>query len=399
MVGRRPGDDAPPAGPAAPGARDAADAAVVAVTGTGPGAEAVVRALAAAEDVGRVVAVRPQDAGPGGGPDGSPGDQPGAGPGVTAASGDVRRVAADLTSPAVVEALRGADVVVHVAADTDLAAVLGLGHAERRRRVVATAQAVVTAAAAAGARRLVAVTSAMVHGASPDAPIPLPEDAPLLAAPDDGTVGDLLAVEEVLERARGAHPGLRVAVLRPAALAGPGVDTVITRHFEAPRLLTLRDSPSVWQFCHVQDLASAVVTAVRADLSGPLTVGSTGVMTQAVLERSSGMRRVELPSRLALATAERLQRAGVLPMPAGDLAYVVHPWVVSSRRLLEAGWRPEHDNEDCLREVLESARARRAAAAGGHGARDAALGAAGAAVALVGTAALVRQTRARRARP
>ena len=86
--------------------------------------------------------------------------------------------------------------------------------------------------------------------------MPLPEDAPLRAEPDEGLVGDLLAVEEVLQRARQVHPGLSVTVVRPAALVGPGIDTVTTRHFEAPRLLTVGSCTPAWQFCHVEDLAS-----------------------------------------------------------------------------------------------------------------------------------------------
>ena len=48
-----------------------------------------------------------------------------------------------------------------------------------------------------------------------------------------------------------------VTVLRPAALVGQGVDTMITRHFEAPRLLTVRGAVREWQFVHIEDLASA----------------------------------------------------------------------------------------------------------------------------------------------
>ena len=79
-------------------------------------------------------------------------------------------------------------------------------------------QAVATASAAVGARRLVAVTSAMVSARPPDNPVPLPDDAPVAAAPDAGVVGDLLEVEHVLARTPRMHPGLvghRAAAGRP----------------------------------------------------------------------------------------------------------------------------------------------------------------------------------------
>jgi nucleoside-diphosphate-sugar epimerase len=304
----------------------------------------------------------------------------------------------DVASPDVAGMLAGSDVVVHLACDTDLEAALAEDPVGRRQRTVRSAQAVLTAAAAVGAHHVVVVTSAMVYGAHPGSPVPLDEAAPLQAPPDAGLVGDLLEVERVVDAAHRAYPGTATTVLRPAALVGDGVDTVVTRHFEAPRLLTVREATMVWQFCHVDDLASAVVRVVVDGLAGGLTVGCEGVVTQASVELLSGMRRVELPSALAFGTAERLHRVGVLPMPAGDLSYVVHPWVVPSTRLREAGWRPAYDNETCLGVLLEQVHGRRAVAGRRVERKDAAMGAAGAAVALVGTAAAWRQARVRQAR-
>lgn len=304
----------------------------------------------------------------------------------------------DVTDPDVVDRLAGADVVVHVADHANLEQALVAPARQRRMREVRAVQAVTTAAAAAGAGRLVVVSSAMVYGARPDNPVPLPEDAPLRAEPDDGLVGDLLEVERIVARIPRVHPGLRVTVLRPAALVGAGVDTVVTRHFEAPRLLTVRGADTRWQFCHLDDLGEAVATAVGAGLDGPLTVACDGALTWADVAELIGLRRLELPSGLAFATAERLHRLGMLPMPPGDLSLVVHPWVVPAQRLRAAGWAPRHTNHDCIRVLLEIGAGQHAVAGRRLDRRDAALGAAGAAVALVATAAIVRQARSRRVR-
>jgi nucleoside-diphosphate-sugar epimerase len=305
---------------------------------------------------------------------------------------------ADVASPEIAESLTGVDVVIHLAAADDLSAVLARAAQERRLRAVRAAQAVSMAAAAVGARRLIAVTSAMVLGARPDNPVPLPDDAARRAEPDDGLIGDLLEVERVLERIPRVHPGLALTVIRPAALVGPGVDSAVTRHFEAPRLLVLRGASTRWQFCHVDDLAGAVWTVLAAELDGWLTVGSADSLTEADVERLSGMRRLEVPAGLAFSTAERLHRVGVLPTPASELAYVVHPWVVGSTALLAAGWGPDFDNEACLRELMDDVGGRRTVVGRRVDRRDAAMGAAGAAVALLGTAAILRQARTRQSR-
>lgn len=299
------------------------------------------------------------------------------------------------TSPAVVHALAGADVVVHVAASTDLAADLRLSARQRRERSLLRAQTLLTAAATAGASQLVAVSSAEVYGASNDNPLPLDDDAPLRAPADSGPVGDLMEVEQLLSVAGRVHPGLAVTVLRPAALVGPAVDTVITRHFEAPRLLTVRGSSPAWQFCHVDDLGSAVAVAATHHLAGPLSVGCDGWLSQAEVEQISGMRRVELSEPAALGAAERLHRVGVLPASASELAYTLHPWAVSSGRLRAEGWWPAYDNATCLGVVLDGVRGSLAVAGRRVDRREAALGAASAAVAMVGTAAIMRRRRRR----
>ncbi|MFG3050517.1 NAD-dependent epimerase/dehydratase family protein [Kitasatospora sp. NPDC048239] len=300
----------------------------------------------------------------------------------------------DVRDPAVAERLAGVDVVVHLAMD------LGMESDPRARSAynVRGAQTVLTAAAAAGVNRVVLCTSAMVYGALADNEVPLAEDSELRATEEASLVGDLLEIERLARRAPRAHPGLQVTVLRPAVVVGPGVDTVLTRHFEAPRLLVVAGSRPCWQFCHVDDLAAALEYAALGLVEGEVTVGCDGWLEQEDVERLSGIRRMELPASLALGTAARLHRLGLTPAPAGDLAYTMYPWVVSGSRLHEAGWRPVYSNEQVLAELLAQVSGKHAVAGRRLGGKEAAtsLGAAGATVALVGTAALVRRARKRR---
>ncbi len=300
----------------------------------------------------------------------------------------------DVRDPVLAKRLAGADAVVHLAVDWSLDSAA----AERSALNVRGTQTVVTAAAAAGVGRVVIVTSASVYGALPDNPNPLHEDAPL-NAPAEGILADLLEMERVAQDARRVHPGLSVTVVRPAALVGPGVDTLVTRHFAAPRLLCIKDAAPTWQFCHVDDLASALLYAARGAVTGAVTAGSDGYLEQSVVESVSGMKRVEISASLAFATAERLHRLGLTPAPASELAYVMHPLVVPSTALLAAGWRPTYDNEANLRVVLDHVQGDRTIAGRRLGVRDATVAgasAAGATVALLGAAAFVRA--ARRAR-
>jgi nucleoside-diphosphate-sugar epimerase len=302
----------------------------------------------------------------------------------------------DVRDPALAERLRfeerPVDVVVHLAVDLDLES----DPAARTAYNVRGTQTVLTAAAAAGVHRVVLVTSAMVYGALPDNDVPLAEDAPLRATAEASCVGDLLEIERLGRRAPRAHPGLNVTVLRPAVLVG-GTDTALTRYFESPRLLVVAGTRPRWQFCHVEDLVTALEYAALGRVDGEVAVGCDGWLEQEEVEELSGIRRMELPAAVALGAASRLHRLGLTPSPAGDLAYTMHPWVVSGSRLHEAGWRPGRTNEEVLAGLLEEAAGKHAVAGRRLGRKEATtLGAAGATVALVGTAALVRRARKRR---
>ncbi|HUC56713.1 MAG TPA: NAD-dependent epimerase/dehydratase family protein [Streptosporangiaceae bacterium] len=305
-------------------------------------------------------------------------------------TGVVWRIA-DVRDPMLAGRLTGIDVIVHT--DLDLAA--GSDQKARRAYNVRGAQTVLTAAAAGGVSRVILVTSAMVYGANPDNPVPLAETAPLNADPDGSVVGDFMEIEQLAERSPRAYPGTAVTVVRPAALVGEGIDTLITRHFEAPRLLTVKGCAPSWQFCHVTDLLSAIELAAAGDVTGAFAVGCDGWLDQGEVEELSGLRRIELPAGVTFATAQRLYRAGITPAPVADLHYVVYPWVVDCETLRQAGWQPTVTNTEALAALLELRAGHHAVAGRRLARKDAAITAAGATVAVIGTAAIVRQVRKR----
>jgi nucleoside-diphosphate-sugar epimerase len=344
---------------------------VVAVTGAAGGiGPALIAGLVASPQVKKVIAID---------------DHRGGSTGVTWRVADVR-------DPALAGRLAGVDVVVH--ADINLSPEAGAR--ERRVYNVRGAQTVLTAAAASRVARVILVTSAMVYGARPDNPVPLPEDGPLAAEADNSVAGDMLEIEQLARRSPRANPGMSVTVVRPAALVGDAVDTLVTRHFEAPRLLTVRGCAQRWQFCHVDDLVSALVFAVASGIGGGFAVGCDGWLEQDEVVQISGLRGIELPAGLTFGTVQRLHQMGITPAPAMDLRYMVYPWVVDCAVLRDAGWRPQYENAAALRVLLEQRAGRHAVAGRRIARKEAAITAASATVAAIGTAAIVRRARRRR---
>ena len=314
---------------------------------------------------------------------------------IDAHRGDIAGVTwrvADVRDPALAGRLAGVDVVVHT--DLDLAP----DSDARRRRAynVRGAQTVLTAAAAGRVGRVVLLTSAMVYGARPDNTVPLPEDAPLAADTDSSVAGDLLEIEQLARRSPRTNPGMAVTVVRPAALVGDSVDTLLTRHFEAPRLLVVKGCAPRWQFCHVDDLTAAMEFTVGGGIDGQFAVGCDGWLEQEEVERVSGLKSIELPAKLTFGTAQRLHRIGVTPAPAMDLRYAVYPWVTDCAALRAAGWHPRFSNADALQVLLDQRKGHHAVAGRRIARKEATITAAGATVAVIGTAAIVRRARRHR---
>jgi nucleoside-diphosphate-sugar epimerase len=309
--------------------------------------------------------------------------------------GDVTGVSwrlADVRDPALASRLAEVDVLVHTDVDTSA----DTDHRARRAFNVRAAQTVLTAAAAGRVGRVILVTSAMVYGARPDNPVPLEESAPLRADPDGSVAGDLLEIEHLARRSPRVHPGMSVTVVRPAALVCAAMDTLAARHFESARLLTVKGAAPRWQFCHCDDLVSALELAVAGDVTGAFAVGCDGWLEQEEVERISGLRRVELPAGLTFGTVQRLHRIGITPAPVSDLRYMVYPWVVDCRALREAGWRPSYDNATVLGVLLKQRAGHHAVAGRRLPRKEATITAAGATVAVIGTAAIVRAARRRK---
>ncbi len=276
---------------------------------------------------------------------------------------------------------------------------------DREHVVTESADRLFSALAGSEVRRLVVVTSAVLYGPHPHNPVPMPEDHVGDEPPAPGVIAALQTVEDAAQMLARRSEELHLVVLRPAALVAEGIDGDVTRHFAAPRLLGLRGVSMAWQFCHVDDLATAVMVAIdgrldRNDEAEPaavassevVAVGSPGWLEDGEVEAVCHKRRIDLPPSLVFGAADRLQRLGA--SVSGSVPALVYPWAVEPTRLLAAGWQPTYDNTGALEALLVEARAVLHQVARRRG-REAA-GAAGATVAALGTALVVRRARRRR---
>lgn len=241
--------------------------------------------------------------------------------------------------------LRGADVVVH------LAAIVGpiLDEALMARVNCDGTQRVLDAAARAGIRRVVRPSSAAVYGAWPNNPVPLTEDAPLRPSP--GFLPALLDAEcerrlTEWERAGEARVATR---LRIAPIVGPGASSLFAAAATGRPPVVLRHAVAPVQVVHVDDAAGALLLAVERELPGAYNVSADGWL--GAEEAAALHPRRHLPG-LPADAAERVLHvtwtSGLGDAPPSVLPYLAHPWVVANDRIEELGWKPVHTNEEAI---------------------------------------------------
>jgi nucleoside-diphosphate-sugar epimerase len=282
----------------------------------------VVRRLAEADGVGDVLAV----------------DRVG-----TPVAPDVESKRVDLAAGPLDSIFAGADVIVHLAS----AATPGVPEPAAEELDLAIARRVLDAASDARVGQIVVLSTAMVYGAWAANPLPITEDAAIRPNPDFSWAVARADVEQLAAEWGGRHPDASVAILRPTAIVTDDDLGGLARVLHAARIGVAADGDPPVQYLHIDDLAAAVVVAVRERFDGVANVAPDGWIPPDALHDLEGPRaRVRVPSWAARAVAAARWRFGVSPVPPGVVPYTSHSWVVSNDRLRSLGWRATYSNEE-----------------------------------------------------
>jgi UDP-glucose 4-epimerase len=210
---------------------------------------------------------------------------------------------------------------------------------------------VLEAAAAAGVRQMLVTSSTTAYGAFPDNPLPLTEDDPVRGAPDFSYARDKAEADRLCQLWAREHPDRLMTIVRPCVVFGPDVDNYIVRlwlrqPFRAD--FGLPDQPM--QFVHVDDVAEALILLVEGRHAGVFNVAADGYLTVVEASDLIGLTPRRVPYKLFKRFVDGLWKARVTEAPAGQLEFVIHPWVASNEKLKETtGWTPRWTS----REVFE----------------------------------------------
>jgi UDP-glucose 4-epimerase len=268
------------------------------------------------------------------------------------------------------EAVKGADVVVHLAF-----AILDAG--ERTRGInVDGSRIVFEEAVKSGAERICYASSVAAYGFHDDNPDWLDEDIPARGTPAHFYSQQKSEVEQVLSQVLLRTDRTVAYVFRPCVVAGPRAQTMLeeipyyrlSERLPGPVANLLASMPVLkpvipdpglhFQLVHEDDVASAFVAGVRGRGSpGPYNLAGKGTLTMSDVAGALGWYSIPVPGIAVDATAEVVARMPGMPEIASWIQSARKPVLMKTDRARkELGWRPKHTARETLRQVVDAYR-------------------------------------------
>ncbi|MGZ5958300.1 MAG: NAD-dependent epimerase/dehydratase family protein [Myxococcaceae bacterium] len=282
--------------------------------------------------------------------------------------GDVR------DADSVRDALKGADVVVHLAF-----AILTASDATRAVNVDGS-RTVFEATVASGAKRLCYASSVAAYGFHADNPDWLTEDVPPRGTREHFYSQQKAEVEAVLAEVLKGKRKTGAYVFRPCVVAGPRAqmlldelpyvrlsdampDAVVRLLSAMPALKPVIPDPGTrFQLVHEDDVASAFVAGVLGKgPPGAYNLAGAGTLRISDLARALGWYSIPVPELAVEATAEVIARLPVSP-PQLSWIHSVRKEVLmkTERAKRELKWRPRYSSRATLTELVAAHRAEEA---------------------------------------
>jgi UDP-glucose 4-epimerase len=209
---------------------------------------------------------------------------------------------------------------------------------------------VLRAAAQTGVEHVLVTTSAIAYGAWPDNPRPIAEDHPVRGLPDFSYARDKAESDRICQLWALENPDRVMTIVRPTIVFGPGVDNFIYRTWENSPFLPILDGvDEQTQFVHVDDVAVALKLLLDAKAPGPYNLAADGTMTWKECADLVGLKTREMPYKRAYRMFDWSWRLRLpkTESPAGVLATLRYPWIVSNEKLkATVGWEPKYTSRE-----------------------------------------------------
>jgi UDP-glucose 4-epimerase len=216
---------------------------------------------------------------------------------------------------------------------------------------------ILRASAEAGVECFLHCSSTAAYGFYPDNPPVLTEESPLRGNPEFTYSKNKREAEEICERFGASHTDMRMLVIRPSFVCGPGFDNPMSRYLRK-RIVLMPKETSPLQYVHEEDLIEAIRTLLEQRKSGVYNIASDGTISFPDMARALGNTPLSIPVSVMstlTAAAWTLRIRLLTEFPPEALAMVMYPWIASNQKLKrETGFRFQYTTREAFEDYARS---------------------------------------------
>ena len=216
-------------------------------------------------------------------------------------------------------------------------------------------RAIVEAAAASGVEQLIITSSGAAYGYYPENAEWIDEDDPLRGHNKFAYAKHKREVEEVLVRARIAHPQLRQLILRPGTILGKRVNNQITDMFKKRAVLGIQGSDSRFVFIWDQDVVSIIRKGLENGASGIYNLAGDGALSLREIAQILRKPYRPLPAALIQGVLRVLKPLRLSQYGPEQVDFLRYRPVLANRRLKEEfGYIPRYTSREAFIAFLDA---------------------------------------------
>ena len=216
-------------------------------------------------------------------------------------------------------------------------------------------RAIIEAAAANGVEQLIITSSGAAYGYYPENAEWIDEDDPLRGHNKFAYAKHKREVEEVLVRARIAHPQLRQLILRPGTILGKRVNNQITDMFKKRAVLGIQGSDSRFVFIWDQDVVSIIRKGLEKGASGIYNLAGDGALSLREIAQILRKPYRPLPGGLVQGVLRVLKPLRLSQYGPEQVDFLRYRPVLANRRLKEEfGYTPRYTSREAFIAFLDA---------------------------------------------
>ena len=216
-------------------------------------------------------------------------------------------------------------------------------------------RAIIEAAAANGVEQLIITSSGAAYGYYPENAEWIDEDDPLRGHNKFAYAKHKREVEEVLVRARIAHPQLRQLILRPGTILGKRVNNQITDMFKKRAVLGIQGSDSRFVFIWDQDVVSIIRKGLEKGASGIYNLAGDGALSLREIAEILRKPYRPLPAGLIQGVLRVLKPLRLSQYGPEQVDFLRYRPVLANRRLKEEfGYTPRYTSREAFIAFLDA---------------------------------------------